>query len=97
MGRPGAESDERRRAVPVFHTRFTQGARAPHARFQESFRPPTTERTLNKYPLLSKLLLIGFLMALLAIPLALVRDVIAERSAHRQAATQEVALSLIHI
>ncbi len=46
---------------------------------------------MNKYPLLSKLLLIGFLMALLAVPLALVRDVIAERSAHRQAATQEVA------
>lgn len=46
---------------------------------------------MNKYPLLSKLLLIGFLMALLAIPLALVRGVVAERSAHRQAATQEVA------
>ena len=46
---------------------------------------------MNKYPLLSKLLLIGFLMALLAIPLALVRGVVAERSAHRQEATQEVA------
>ncbi|MGI9215853.1 MAG: cell envelope integrity protein CreD [Hydrogenophaga sp.] len=46
---------------------------------------------MNKYPLLSKLLLIACLMALLAIPLALVRDVIAERSAHREQAAQEVA------
>jgi inner membrane protein len=40
---------------------------------------------------MSKLLLIGFLMALLAIPLALVRDIIAERTANRHDATQEVA------
>ena len=46
---------------------------------------------MNKHPLLSKLLIIGFLMALLAIPLALVRDVIAERTATRHDATQEVA------
>lgn len=46
---------------------------------------------MNKYPLLSKLLIIGFLMALLAIPLALVRDVIAERTANRFDATEEVA------
>ena len=38
---------------------------------------------MHKYPLLSKLLLIGFLMVLLAIPLSLVRDVIAERTANR--------------
>lgn len=46
---------------------------------------------MNKHPLLSKLLIIGFLMALLAIPLALVRDIIAERTANRHDATQEVA------
>ena len=46
---------------------------------------------MHKYPLLSKLLLIGFLMVLLAIPLSLVRDVIAERTANRFNATQEVA------
>ena len=46
---------------------------------------------MNKHPLLSKLLIIGFLMALLAIPLALVRDVIAERTANRHDATQAVA------
>ena len=46
---------------------------------------------MNKYPLLSKLLLIGFLMALLGIPLALVRDIIAERTGNRHSATQEVA------
>lgn len=46
---------------------------------------------MNKYPLLSKLLLIALLMALLAIPLALVREVIAERSAYRQQAAAEVA------
>ena len=46
---------------------------------------------MNKYPLLSKLLLIGFLMALLGIPLAMVRDIISERTANRHNATQEVA------
>lgn len=46
---------------------------------------------MNKYPLLSKLLLIGFLMALLGIPLAMVRDIIAERTTNRHNATQEVA------
>lgn len=46
---------------------------------------------MNKYPLLSKLLLIGLLMALLAIPLVLVREVIDERSAYRQQAAAEVA------
>ncbi len=46
---------------------------------------------MNKYPLMSKLLVIGFLMVLLAIPLMMVRDVIAERSANRHDATEEVA------
>lgn len=46
---------------------------------------------MNKNPLLSKLLLIGLLMALLTIPLALVYDVIAERIAYREDATREVA------
>jgi inner membrane protein len=40
---------------------------------------------------MSKLLVIGFLMVLLAIPLMMVRDVIAERSANRHDATEEVA------
>ena len=46
---------------------------------------------MNRYPLLSKLLMIGLLMLLLAIALALVRDTVAERSAYRQAATDEVS------
>jgi inner membrane protein len=46
---------------------------------------------MNRYPLLSKLLMIGLLMALLAVPLALVREAVTERSAYRQAATEEVA------
>ena len=46
---------------------------------------------MNKHPLLSKLLIIGFLMALLAIPLAFVREAIAERTAYRDSATSEVA------
>jgi len=46
---------------------------------------------VNKYPLLSKTLVIGFLMLLLSIPLMMVRDVIQERSMNRRAATQEVA------
>lgn len=46
---------------------------------------------MNRFPLLSKLLIIGFLMALLAIPLALVREAIAERTAYRDSATSEVA------
>mgnify|MGYP006154576451 CR=1 FL=1 len=49
---------------------------------------------MNKYPLMSKLLVIGFLMVLLAIPLMMVRDVIQERSLNREAATQEVARAL---
>src|SRR3990167_8075735 len=40
---------------------------------------------------MSKLLVIGFLMVLLAIRLMMVRDVIAERSANRHDATEEVA------
>ncbi|MDO9166123.1 MAG: inner membrane CreD family protein, partial [Rhodoferax sp.] len=40
---------------------------------------------------MSKLLVFGFLMVLLAIPLMMVRDVIAERSANRHDATEEVA------
>jgi len=46
---------------------------------------------VNKYPLLSKTLVIGLLMLLLSIPLMMVRDVIQERSVNRHAATQEVA------
>ncbi|QCB45971.1 cell envelope integrity protein CreD [Hydrogenophaga sp. PAMC20947] len=46
---------------------------------------------MNKYPLLSKTLVIGFLMMLLTIPLMLVRDVIEERSANRRFAAAEVA------
>lgn len=46
---------------------------------------------MNRYPLLSKLLLIGFLMVLLGIPLTMVRDIIAERTTNRHNATQEVA------
>ncbi|MDZ4357950.1 MAG: cell envelope integrity protein CreD [Variovorax sp.] len=46
---------------------------------------------MNKYPLLSKVMVIGLLMLLLSIPLMMVRDVIQERSQNREAATQEVA------
>jgi inner membrane protein len=46
---------------------------------------------LNKYPLLSKVLIIGMLMLLLSIPLMMVRDVIQERSANRETAAAEVA------
>ena len=46
---------------------------------------------MNKYPLLSKTLVIGFLMLLLTIPLMLVRDVIQERSSNRRFAATEVA------
>jgi len=46
---------------------------------------------VNKYPLLSKTLIVAFLMLLLSIPLAMVGDVIRERTDNRQQATQEVA------
>lgn len=46
---------------------------------------------LNKYPLPSKVLVIALLMALLAIPLAMVRGLIHERSQHRELASHEVA------
>jgi inner membrane protein len=46
---------------------------------------------MTKSPLLSKTLLIIFLMVLLYIPLAMVRGVIDERTFNRQQATQEVA------
>jgi inner membrane protein len=46
---------------------------------------------LNKYPLLSKVLVIGLLMLLLSIPLLMVRDLIQERSQNRETATEEVA------
>lgn len=46
---------------------------------------------MNKYPLLSKVLIVGLLMLLLSIPLMMVRDVIRERSMNREVATQEVA------
>lgn len=46
---------------------------------------------MNKYPLLSKVMVIGLLMLLLSIPLMTVHGVIEERSMYREAATQEVA------
>lgn len=46
---------------------------------------------LNKYPLLSKTVVIGLLMLLLAIPLAMVRDLIHERGQYREAAEQDIA------
>ncbi len=46
---------------------------------------------MNKYPLLSKVLVIGLLMLLLSIPLMMVREVIQERSANRETAAAEVA------
>ncbi len=46
---------------------------------------------MNKYPLLSKVLVIGTLMLVLAIPLLMVRGVIEERTANRAQATEEVA------
>jgi inner membrane protein len=46
---------------------------------------------VTRYPLLSKLLIIGLLMLLLSIALAMVRGAIVERSAYREAATAEVA------
>lgn len=48
---------------------------------------------MNRYPLLSKTAVIGFLMALLLIPLAMVSDLVQERTAHREHARQEVARS----
>jgi inner membrane protein len=53
--------------------------------------PITEEPILNKFPLLSKTLIIGFLMLLLIIPLEMVRDVIRERTMNRTQATTEVA------
>ncbi|MEX1168205.1 MAG: inner membrane CreD family protein, partial [Hydrogenophaga sp.] len=46
---------------------------------------------MNKYPLLSKTLIIGFLMALLAIPLEMVSGLIRERTENRSQATTEIA------
>ncbi len=46
---------------------------------------------MNKYPLLSKVLVIGLLMLLLSVPLVMVRDVIQERSSNREVAAHEVA------
>ena len=46
---------------------------------------------MNKFPLLSKTLIIGFLMVLLAIPLEMVSGVIRERTMNRAQATTEVA------
>ncbi|QHE87084.1 cell envelope integrity protein CreD [Hydrogenophaga sp. BPS33] len=46
---------------------------------------------MNKYPLLSKVMVIGLLMLLLSIPLLMVRGAIEERSMNREAATQDVA------
>lgn len=46
---------------------------------------------MNRFPLLSKTAVIGFLMLVLLIPLSMVREVIAERTANRHDAAQEVA------
>ena len=46
---------------------------------------------MNRFPLLSKTAVIGFLMLLLLIPLSMVREVILERTQNREQATQEVA------
>ncbi|OAD40449.1 hypothetical protein LPB72_16190 [Hydrogenophaga crassostreae] len=46
---------------------------------------------MNKFPLLSKTLIVGFLMVLLAIPLEMVSGVIRERTVNRSQATGEVA------
>jgi inner membrane protein len=46
---------------------------------------------VNRFPLLSKTAVIGFLMLLLLIPLSMVREVILERTQNREQATQEVA------
>lgn len=46
---------------------------------------------MNRYPLLSKTALIGFLMVLLMFPLSLVHDLILERTQNREQATREVA------
>lgn len=45
---------------------------------------------MNRFPLLSKTAVIGFLIVLLLIPLAMVSDLIQERTAHREHARQEV-------
>lgn len=49
------------------------------------------ELSVNRFPLLSKTAVIGLLMVLLLVPLAMVRDVIQERTQHRETATREVA------
>ncbi len=46
---------------------------------------------MNRFPLLSKTAVIGFLTVLLLIPLAMVSDLIQERTAHREQARQDVA------
>ena len=46
---------------------------------------------MNRYPLLSKTALIGFLMVLLMFPLSMVHDLILERTQNREQATREVA------
>lgn len=46
---------------------------------------------MTRFPLLSKLLVIGLLMGLLAVALALVRETVAERSAYRRDAIEEIA------
>lgn len=46
---------------------------------------------MNRYPLLSKTVVIGLLMLLLAIPLAMIGGVITERSQYREQATRDVA------
>ena len=46
---------------------------------------------MNKSPLLSKVLAMGALMCLLLVPLLMVKDLIAERTANRRDATDEVA------
>lgn len=46
---------------------------------------------MNRFPLLSKMALIGLLMLLLLVPLGMVNDLVQERIHHRQVATHDVA------
>ncbi len=46
---------------------------------------------MNQYPLLGKVLIVGFLMIALSVPLAMVYDLVIERSRTREAAVQDIA------
>ncbi len=53
--------------------------------------PPEPEPRVSRHPLLSKLLIIAALIALMSVALTLVRVTVAERSAYRQDATDQVS------